>query len=1570
MATPQSPIGFFPVQQTSSSSEDMDAADSLRSRTSASTNPATAPRRRTTASAKTSPLCRSQSFSREIGHAASETYLITRLAFTLLRYLGVGRRWISRLLALGLYAMLLMPGFLQVLHQYFFSSRIRRSIVYGCQPRNRLDLYLPENIDSPKPVIIFVTGGAWIIGYKGWGSLLGFQLAERDIIVTCLDYRNFPQGTISDMVEDVSQGISYVCNNIADYGGDPNRIYLMGQSAGAHISSCVLVKQAIKESKGESVSWSTSQIKAYFGLSGGYNLTNLVDHFDRRGLYRSIFLSIMEGDESLQQFSPEILIEDPGARNAVSLLPHIVLFHGTGDFSIPPDSSITFVDTLKRVGARAELILYQGKTHTDLFIQDALRGGKEELFDYIVDYLHAGDAEALANDAMAPPRKRLCPEPLLKLAGLINGDSQTDTNRKTSIEKILIDPALITKHAGNYMQTIDEKEWIDLVNSIDDYLKNPFPDLIPDLQPNDQFSNVIETPMEYGFQKLNYQATYNPVISHGVIQGTSNVNHNPVIPHGVIPMMSSRFNESGASMNVGYTNPTPYFGGSSIKNVASTNVFSNRISAAEVFDGRSRTATPGGLLPHAVHSSVPNFHQQTPFNQISYSMGVPITANDVKPNFQNNAEAAHFLGSIYYNSQTSNCETFLQPPSPRPGRWVRQIPVKDQSVGFKIPRLNSWYSVQDRPLVTEESLSHNCHDLNCNSCGPGPATFGMSSRKRKNHFGLPGNESWSGTHALMESSKRKYPFELLPDNEPWVGSGNDIMESKEQKCHLEQPSIYGSWVGSGTLMDVLLTNHYQSVDLPPLEQWPDSSEDGPDEKEPMGNGPDGKEESSELLGPNASSGTLMDVYNSFIKYSASSKDVMPNNEDGLGTKVNNVPELSCEENLVCGFNSALDDYEAVLESMKSMEWSELEAEKRSTEVISLDDNGPEVEAAIIENPSASLADNPEGNGSGSGMGSRNIKKQSASLADSLTKSQIKEHLSSFIQPQKDISADTTPLLNHNPCQLCSKHKLLLAPTPIYCSSCDLRIKQDMKYYRSTDEKTKTQHCICMGCFRGSRGSTVITRGGSVSKASLHLEENNEEIEDSWVQCDICQLWQHRICGLYNNETDLEGEAEYVCPKCCLKEIENGMRISLPKPVVGAKDLPRTNLSDHIEQRLLTRMKQEREETAKFHGIVSEKVPVAEGLVVRVVVSVDKELEVKKQFRDIFDGQDYPEKIEYRSKLILLFQNIGGVDICLFGMYVQEFGSECNGPNKRCVYISYIDSVKYFQPERKTASGEPLRTFVYHEILIGYLEHCKKRGFASCYIWSCPLIKGEDYIFYRHPKIQKTPEKSKLRQWYKLMIKKAVKDGIVVDQTNLYNEFFIPSNIKVSAARLPYFAGDCWSEAAENISKKLDEEESPGGRLCSKSRTKRNLVANGQEKPTKDALVMQDLGHMILPEKENFMILRLQHVCTSCNEVILSASRWFCSQCNKIHLCSRCVSRGRMRKCGSCKDTLLSEDVVSDNVPLDTKDNDEVLVNNFFGTRDDFLNKCQTSLYQFDTLGNAKYSSMMILHHFKHSLSCS
>ncbi|XP_078170204.1 putative isoprenylcysteine alpha-carbonyl methylesterase ICMEL1 isoform X2 [Carex rostrata] len=365
---------------------------------------------------------RRRSFGREVQRAAEETFLLTRLTLILLRYLGIGYRWIMKYLALCLYAFLLMPGFIQVGYYYFFSSQVYRSVVYGEKPRNRLDLYLPANAKDSTPVVAFITGGAWIIGYKAWGALLGRRLAERGIIVACIDYRNFPQGTISDMVEDASEGISFVCNQIASFGGDPSRIYLIGQSAGAHIASCALLNQAIKECGEGGTSWSVSQIKAYFGISGGYNIVNLVDHFHNRGLYRSIFLSVMEGEESLPAFSPELLVRKPSNRHAVSLLPRIVLFHGTSDCSIPSTASKDLADALTANGVLVDLILYEGKTHTDLFLQDPLRGGSDPLLETVVAIIDEDedDASAVAKDVEAPIARRLVPEWMLILASRVS----------------------------------------------------------------------------------------------------------------------------------------------------------------------------------------------------------------------------------------------------------------------------------------------------------------------------------------------------------------------------------------------------------------------------------------------------------------------------------------------------------------------------------------------------------------------------------------------------------------------------------------------------------------------------------------------------------------------------------------------------------------------------------------------------------------------------------------------------------------------------------------------------------------------------------------------------------------------------------------------------------------------------------------------------------------------------------------------------------------------------------------------------------------------------------------------
>ena len=89
--------------------------------------------------------------------------------------------------------------------------------------------------------------------------------------------------------------------------------------------------------------------------------------------------------------------------------------------------------------------------------------------------------------------------------------------------------------------------------------------------------------------------------------------------------------------------------------------------------------------------------------------------------------------------------------------------------------------------------------------------------------------------------------------------------------------------------------------------------------------------------------------------------------------------------------------------------------------------------------------------------------------------------------------------------------------------------------------------------------------------------------------------------------------------------------------------------------------------------------------------------------------------------------VHGAEVCFFAMYVQEYGSDSPEPNTNRVYISYLDSVRYFE-----SSPEGHRTTVYHSMLISYLQYAKDAGYTHAHIWVAPPKQGDDYIFYAHP----------------------------------------------------------------------------------------------------------------------------------------------------------------------------------------------------------------------------------------------
>lgn len=215
----------------------------------------------------------------------------------------------------------------------------------------------------------------------------------------------------------------------------------------------------------------------------------------------------------------------------------------------------------------------------------------------------------------------------------------------------------------------------------------------------------------------------------------------------------------------------------------------------------------------------------------------------------------------------------------------------------------------------------------------------------------------------------------------------------------------------------------------------------------------------------------------------------------------------------------------------------------------------------------------------------------------------------------------------------------------------------------------------------------------------------------------------------------------------------------------------------------------------------------------------------------------------RSKCIALFQTIDGVDVILFAMYVYEYDDSCPAPNRRRVYISYLDSIYYFQPKC-------YRTIAYHALIIEYLRYVKERGFHTAHIWSCPPSGGDDYVFYCHPKEQLVPREDMLLHWYQRMLEKAKEEGIVLETLTLYDEYFkskgkdTPSDSIAKPTCLPYFEGDYIPGEIENI---INEY---GGVDNSESNVDDNAEASQDE-------VMRRLGDALYNMRQNFIVVRLR-----------------------------------------------------------------------------------------------------------------
>ena len=219
--------------------------------------------------------------------------------------------------------------------------QLTRSIAYAERSRHRLDVCRPRNAVGA-PVIIFFYGGAWQSGYKDLYRYVAKALARRGYVAVVPDYRIYPEVSYPDFLDDGAFVVRWVKGNIARFGGDPDKLFLKGHSAGAHIAAMLSIDGRWLGKVGLNP---RHDIAGLIGLAGPYDLMPLRDEK----------LKVIFGGTDRPETQP-IFHVSPGA-------PPALLMTGGRDRLVGPGNSTRLAARLVAAGNAATVLTYRYVGH-------------------------------------------------------------------------------------------------------------------------------------------------------------------------------------------------------------------------------------------------------------------------------------------------------------------------------------------------------------------------------------------------------------------------------------------------------------------------------------------------------------------------------------------------------------------------------------------------------------------------------------------------------------------------------------------------------------------------------------------------------------------------------------------------------------------------------------------------------------------------------------------------------------------------------------------------------------------------------------------------------------------------------------------------------------------------------------------------------------------------------------------------------------------------------------------------------------------------------------------------------
>jgi acetyl esterase/lipase len=223
---------------------------------------------------------------------------------------------------------------------------IERNIAFGNGPRQKLDIYIPDGLTKPAPVLIFFYGGSWQDGDKDGYRWVGQTFASHGIVTVLANYRLYPPNLYPSFVQDGALALRYVHDEIAKAGGDPERVFVSGHSAGAYNAIMLASDPKFVHDVGGDLSW----IRGAIGIAGPYDFLPMTD--------------------------PKIITIFGGANNPATQpityidgkRPPMLLVDGTADKTVDPGNVTRMAAKLRANGSEVQTKLYPGVGHIGIIL--------------------------------------------------------------------------------------------------------------------------------------------------------------------------------------------------------------------------------------------------------------------------------------------------------------------------------------------------------------------------------------------------------------------------------------------------------------------------------------------------------------------------------------------------------------------------------------------------------------------------------------------------------------------------------------------------------------------------------------------------------------------------------------------------------------------------------------------------------------------------------------------------------------------------------------------------------------------------------------------------------------------------------------------------------------------------------------------------------------------------------------------------------------------------------------------------------------------------------------------------